>query len=74
MPGGLYDPACSVDGYGLAAVDECDTLRALASIWRDDPGWQMKVPLVLLCVLMLLLIFASGPLVQFLTAVANGQF
>ena len=45
-----------------------------AEVQREDPGWQMKVPLVLLCVLMLLLIFASGPLVQFLTAVANGQF
>jgi hypothetical protein len=40
MPGGLYDPACSVDGYGLVAVDECSTLRHLAAIWRDDPGWR----------------------------------
>ena len=32
-----------------------------------DPGWQMKAPLIILCVIMLVLAFGSQPLNDFLT-------
>jgi len=32
-----------------------------------DPGWQMKAPLIILCVMMVLLTFVSSPLNDFLT-------
>lgn len=38
--GGQYDPACHVDGYGLPSPDDCDTLRALATIYADQPGFR----------------------------------
>jgi len=44
----------------------------MASVTNDDPGWQMKLPLAVLCVVMLALAFASGPLIGFLSRVANG--
>ncbi len=34
-----------------------------------DPGWQMKVPLIALCVIMLLLTFGSQPLNSFLMTI-----
>ena len=37
-----------------------------------DPGWRMKLPLGILCVLMLVLAFASAPLSAFLGRVAAG--
>lgn len=37
-----------------------------------DPGWQMKTPLILLCVVMLVLAFASQPLAAFVSQVARG--
>lgn len=37
-----------------------------------DPGWQMKAPLAILCVLMLILAFASQPLTTVLGQVAQG--
>jgi len=36
-----------------------------------DPGWQMKVPLIILCVLMLVLVAASQPLSTFIAQVAQ---
>lgn len=38
-----------------------------------DPGWRMKAPLMILCVLMLALAFASAPLSAFLGRVAAGM-
>ena len=32
-----------------------------------DPGWQMKAPLIILCVMMMILTFVSSPLNDFLT-------
>jgi len=37
-----------------------------------DPGWQMKLPLLILCVLMLVLAVASAPLTGFIGRVAQG--
>ena len=37
-----------------------------------DPGWRMKAPLILLCVVMLGLAFASQPLGAFIARVARG--
>ena len=37
-----------------------------------DPGWQMKLPLLILCVLMLVLAVASAPLAGFIGRVAQG--
>ena len=37
-----------------------------------DPGWQMKLPLAILCVLMLILVFGSQPLTTLLSHVAQG--
>ena len=34
-----------------------------------DPGWQMKTPLIILCVTMVLLSFVSGPLNNFLMSI-----
>jgi hypothetical protein len=35
-----WDPACSEDDYGLRTPDECQELRALASIYADRAGWR----------------------------------
>ncbi|MCE5342273.1 MAG: proton-conducting membrane transporter [Eubacteriales bacterium] len=40
---------------------------------ESDPGWRMKLPLILLCLIMLALVFFSGPLIQFLSLVASGK-
>ena len=37
-----------------------------------DPRWQMKLPLAILCVIMLVLAFASAPLTDFIGRVAQG--
>lgn len=37
-----------------------------------DPSWQMKLPLVILCVVMLLLVFLSAPLTEYIGNVAAG--
>ena len=34
-----------------------------------DPGWQMKLPLIILCVMMLILAFASQPLNNYLSSI-----
>ena len=34
-----------------------------------DPGWKMKLPLIILCVMMLALAFCSGPLNQYLSRI-----
>ena len=34
-----------------------------------DPGWKMKLPLIILCVMMLALAFCSGPLNQFISRI-----
>ena len=38
-----------------------------------DPRWQMKTPLIILCVLMLILIFASTPLSAYIGSVAAAR-
>ena len=37
-----------------------------------DPGWQMKTPLIILCAVMIVLIFASAPLSQYIGKAAAG--
>lgn len=37
-----------------------------------DPGWRMTAPLALLCVVMLVLAFASAPLSEYLGQIALG--
>ena len=37
-----------------------------------DPGWRMKLPLALLCLVMLALVFFSAPLANYLAQVAAG--
>lgn len=37
-----------------------------------DPGWQMKLPLGVLCAIMLALAFASAPLAEFISRVSQG--
>lgn len=39
---------------------------------NTDPGWQMKLPLALLCVMVVLCGVFSTPLVQWLRSVAAG--
>ena len=39
---------------------------------RAFPGWQMTLPLLILCAVMLALVFGSGPLIRFLAQVAQG--
>jgi len=34
-----------------------------------DPGWKMKLPLIMLCVMMLALAFWSGPLNNYLSGI-----
>ena len=45
----------------------------VSSVKKDDPGWQMKLPLIVLCVTMLVLAFFSQPLIAFLSQVAAGK-
>ena len=40
--------------------------------FNRDPGWQMKLPLILLCAAMIALGLWSAPLVTFLRNVASG--
>lgn len=44
-----------------------------AEVRKDDPGWQMKLPLIILCVTMIALAFFSQPLITFLSQVAAGK-
>ena len=37
-----------------------------------DPGWQMKLPLAILCVIMLVLVAASAPLADYIGRVTQG--
>ena len=39
---------------------------------KGDPGWRMKLPLAVTCVVMFILIFASKPLVAYIAKVAAG--
>ena len=39
---------------------------------RLDPGWRMQLPLILLVIVMLILVFASAPLADYLGQVAAG--
>ena len=39
---------------------------------RCDPGWRMNLPLILLVIVMLVLVFASAPLADYLGRVAAG--
>jgi hypothetical protein len=38
--GAIWDPACTVDGYGAAVPDDCPTLRFLASVYADHPDYR----------------------------------
>ncbi len=63
----IYLLVPTVTAFALPQNDEN------APTTRNDPGWQMKLPLAVLCILMLVLAFASKPLVQYLTLVAGGK-
>ena len=39
---------------------------------HGDPGWRMKLPLAVTCVVMFILIFASRPLAAYIASVAGG--
>ena len=53
------------------AGEMADSLAALKGTNRD-PGWMMKVPLVILCAVIVVLGVYSKPLVTFLRGVASG--
>ena len=58
--------------YLFVPVVVAYTPDAAAVAGNDDPGWRMKLPLYVLCALMLALAFFSAPLCDFLGQVAAG--